>query len=85
MKKTIRFLITGVGGQGTIMVRTCEIISQRLAGILTEENGPGIFYLGHKLKGIFRHDLQMLGSNGIDRIHRIIHIVGNEDVSVILQ
>ena len=67
------------------MVRACEIIAQRLAGVLAQEDRSGIFHLGHKFKRILCHNLQMLGSNSIDRVYSVVHIVGDEDVAVIFQ
>ena len=66
------------------MVRSCIVIAQRLGGVFSEENRTGILYLGHGFIRILRQNLQMLGCNFIDGINGLLHIFGNEDISVVI-
>ena len=67
------------------MVRACEVISQRLTGILSQENGARVPDLRHHGKGIRREDFQMLGGDLVGRIRRGVQIGSDQDVAVSFQ
>ena len=67
------------------MVRSCKIVTERLAAVLTDEDCTCVAHLCHDLKRIRCHDLQMLGCNRIYCINRIGHIVSQQDKTVLIQ
>ena len=63
------------------MVRAGKIVTERLAGVLAEENSTGVMYLHHILKRVLRHDLEVLRCDGIYGVDRFLMRIGDKDVA----
>ena len=66
------------------MVRACKVITQRLRAVFAHKDGTGILDLGHDLKRVLCHDLQVLGSNGVGSLNSILHGIRYQNVAVVL-
>ena len=66
------------------VVGACVVIAKRFRGIASQEDGACIADPCHDLKGIFRDDLKVLGSNGICRVNEFIHGLTDKNIAIIL-
>ena len=67
------------------MVRPGKVVSKGLRGVIAQEHGPGIVQLAQILKGVIAADLQVLGSQLVGELHRLIHILANYHRAVAIQ
>ena len=67
------------------VVGTCEVVPERLGGILAQEDGSGIPDIGHVREGVLRHDFQVFGSNFVHTVEGRLLVFRNQDVAEILQ
>ena len=66
------------------MVGTADIIADRLGGVGAEEDRAGITDAKRQRLGVGRHDLQMLGGDGVGERHGLIELFHQDDGAVIV-
>ena len=67
------------------MVWTCKIVAQRLRGILPKEDRTGITDFCHHGEGILGQDLQMLRSDLIGSVRRLIQRIHQQNIAIIIE
>ena len=74
---------TGGAGSWKRVVRSCEIVSQRLRCAAAQKDAPGVFDAGQQGKGVVYAQLQMLRGNPVDGLHGLVQAVCHNDLAVV--
>ena len=61
------------------MVGAADIVADRLRRMGAEKDRTGIADFGRQRFGIRRHDLEMLGGNGVGQRHRLVEMSDHDD------
>ena len=67
------------------MIRAGKIVSHRLAGIRSEEDGSGGMYFGGERFRRFHQQLEMFRRHRIDSFGNLVPVGANNDGAIILQ